>query len=524
MFRQKHSLAAAIAALSSVLLLLLTACGSASNSAGTSTDFGDPVAGGQGQFIQLSEPRTLDPAGLGNVWATQPTLGNALYGTLMINTPGTLDIEYKMAEDFSSTDNGSTFTLKLRPGLQFSDGTPLDAEAVRYNWDRLRDPTLGSGASKFAPQISSLEVIDPTTLQVTMVAPNLHFDQAVITSALNWIASPAALEKGRASFDAAPVGAGPFTLVSWSRQDEIRLQKNPTYWDAPKPYLDTLIIKSVPDGAQRFNAVTTGATNFSSESDSENLEKAAAAGSQTDLVETGGGQYMAMNVRRAPFDDVRARQAVSLALDTEALNMIVYNGAGDVPTTLFTESSPFYVDVPLRETNQQEAQALFNELAAEGKPVSFDFTAYSTTENRQAAEGVQAQLSAYDNVEVNIKQVDSSEIQKVVGSRDFQMVISSANVLDPDTELWTSFHSQSKGNMTGISDPQLDAALDAGRVESDVAARTEAYKVVQERLAEVVPGVFYIRSTPGAMFGKNIAGVQMYGLGSPLPEEIWLAN
>ncbi|PYE16269.1 peptide/nickel transport system substrate-binding protein [Williamsia limnetica] len=522
MIRQRRLIAAAIAAVCSVTLLM-TACSSPSTTS-ASEDEGDPVSGGSASIIQVSEPRTLDPASLGNVWATQPELGNALYGTLMINNVESLDIEYKMAEDFSTTDGGASYTMKLRPGLMFTDGTPLDAAAVKYNWDRMKDPTLGSGASKVSPQIASTDVIDPATLKVTMVAPNQHFAQAVVTSALNWVASPSALEKGRASFDAAPVGAGPFTLTSWTRQNKMEFAKNPGFWDAPKPYLDSLTFTFVADAAQRYNAVISGAVDSASESNAANLQKAEGAGLKTDLVETGGGYYMAMNTRGAPFDDPRARKAVSLALNLDTLNTVVYNDAGTVPKTLFPQVSPFYSDIALHVNNKEEAQALFDELAAEGKPVNFAYTAFSTTENKQTGEALQAQLSAFDNVEVSINALDSSAINSVVANRDFQMVVTSANVLDPDTELWVSFHSKSQGNMTGISDPELDAALDAGRVGTTVGERKAAYDTVQEKIAELVPGVFFVRSTPAVIAGTNVSGVDVYGLGSPLPEEMWLTN
>lgn len=521
MIRQRRLFTAVLALLCSATLVV-TACGAPSNQTGSSEDEGAPVPGGTVNAIQVSEPRTLDPATLGNVWATQAMLGNALYGTLMVNNPDTLEIEYKMAEEFSTTDGGATYTMRLRPGLEFTDGTPLDAEAVKFNWDRARDPKLGSGASKVSPQIADITVVDPTTLTVTMVAPNSHFDQAVVTSALNWIASPSALQKGRAEFDLAPIGAGPFTLSEWSRQNQITLTKNPGYWDAPKPYVDSLSFRFVADTAQRFNAVVGGTADISAESNPKSLEDAAAQNLKTELVATGGGQYLAMNTRTAPFDDVRARTAVSLALDLDALNTVVYSGAGEVPDTLFPEVSPFYNDIALRETNKQAAQALFDELAAEGKPVEFEFTSFSSTENKMAAEGVQAQLSAYDNVEVGVKNVDSTAIQSVIAGRDFQMVVTSANILDPDTELWVSFHSKSSGNMSGISDPELDAALDAGRVGATVEERKAAYDTVQERLADVVPGVFYIRSTPSVIAAPKTKGIDLYGLGSPLPEELWI--
>ncbi len=133
MFRHRRVLSAAAGVFAAVLLL--SSCGdSGSDGSSAPSESGDPVAGGTLEVLQTGEPRSLDPAALTNYWAFQPTLGNALYGTLMVNDVETLEIEYKMATEFSTTDGGKTFTLKLQPDLVFTDGTPLDAAAVKYNW------------------------------------------------------------------------------------------------------------------------------------------------------------------------------------------------------------------------------------------------------------------------------------------------------------------------------------------------------------------------------------------------------
>lgn len=146
--------------------------------------------------------------------------------------------------------------------VTFSDGTPLDAEAVKFNWDRLRDPATASGSVGEASQIASTEVLDPTTLQVELAAPNPNYAHSVIVSSMNWIASPNALQQGAAAFDENPIGAGPFTLANWSRQDVIELEKNPTYWDAPRPYLEGLTIRTSADTTQRLNSITTGGATW----------------------------------------------------------------------------------------------------------------------------------------------------------------------------------------------------------------------------------------------------------------------
>ncbi|MGN5237127.1 ABC transporter substrate-binding protein [Rhodococcus sp. SJ-3] len=473
-------------------------------------------------MLQTAEPRSLDPAALSNTWAHHPVLGNALYGTLMINNVDTLETEYKMATGFSTEDDGTTFTLTLQPGLTFTDGTSLDAAAVKFNWDRLKDPALGSSSIRQASQIAHTEVIDPTTLRITLIAPNPHYGVSVFSSALNWIASPTALEKGRESFDQAPVGAGPFTLVSWTRQAKMELTKNPGYYEAPKPYLDGLTIQVVADSNTRLNSMITGGADLASETNMASIRKAEAAGLIGEIVPTGGGQMMAMNQRRAPFDDERARRAVSLALDLAIINSIVYEGENIFPNTLFDQQSPFYTDVPLNETDAEQAQQLFNELAQEGKPVNFNFVSYPTTESRTLAEAVQTQLSAFDNVDVNVEVVDATAAGARATDRDFDMIISSAVIQDPDYPLWNAFHSESKGNFVGTNDPELDAALDAGRLEISLEARKEAYNIVQERLVALTPGIFYTRAVPSVIYGDTVKGVVLYTLGSPLPENIWI--
>lgn len=506
------------------VLLLVGACGAPGSGGNSDEPVGDPVSGGTATMIQVREPVALDPAALTNNWVGQSLLGNALYGTLMIDDPETLEIEYRMATDFSTADGGSTFTLELRPDLMFTDGTPLDAEAVHVNWSRIADPATGSSSLPQASQIAATEVIDETTLKVVMADPNPMFAYSITNSTLNWIASPTALEKSKDAFNNTPVGAGPFTLTEWRRQDRMELERNPGYWDAPRPYLDSITLLNIADGSQRVNMLSSGGADLASETSWTALARAEDAGLGTEIATVGGGQYFAMNTRRAPFDDPRARRAVSMALQLDDINTAAFEGTGIVPDTLFPESSPFYNDIPLAEHNPEEAQRLFDELAAEGKPVDFTFLATSLPETKATAEVSQAQLAAYDNVNMDVEVVDFTAFIPRNIARDYDMMISSANVQEPDSTLWNAFHSQSRGNVTGISDPELDAALDAGRVGTTPEERAAAYEIVQERLAEVAPAVWYIRAAPAVITGNDIHGIRLYSLGSPLPGEMWVTG
>ncbi|WP_342766738.1 ABC transporter substrate-binding protein [Williamsia limnetica] len=235
-----------------------------------------------------------------------------------------MDTQYKMATGFATADGGKTFELTLRPGLMFTDGTPLDSSAVKFNWDRLKDRALGSNNTRYAVLVENTEVVSPTVMRATLVSPNPQFAETLVASSMNWIASPTALQKGAESYGDNPVGAGPFKLTKWTRQAEIELEKNPGYWDAPKPYLDGLTIRTVHDAAQRLNAISTGGADLASESSMGTITEANSRGLHYEIVPTGGGQIVAMNHKRPPFDDVRARRAVQMALDTEELNTIVF--------------------------------------------------------------------------------------------------------------------------------------------------------------------------------------------------------
>lgn len=523
MLLDKRALVAAVCALG----LALGACSGGDSDSGSSTKTtsgasGDPVEGGTLRAVMLSEPRNLDPAVMQNNDRGQGLVGNALFGTLMTSDPETGAVDYKLAEDFATQDGGKTFQLKLRAGLKFTDGTPFDAEAVKFNWERLTDPTLGSNSSQDASSIEKTDVVDDTTLKVTLVRPTPRFSSQVILSSMNWIASPEALAGGAQKFDAAPVGAGPFTLKKWTRGGRIELVKNKSYVDAPRPYLDAITVTSVADEAQRLSTLSSGGAEVTPLTLWGNVNKAKEAGLVVDTMPVGGGQMLGYNMRKAPFDDVRAREAVSLALDLDALDLAINEGHGEGAEKMFPKTSPLYNDVSLHSFDAEKAQKLFDELKAEGKPVSFTFTTFQG--NEDLGQAVQAQLGAFKNVTVEVDVADWAETGRILGEHNFQMTIAAVNFLDPDPALCRFACSQSPRNSMGFQDPELDKALQTGSTETSDEARQAAYQTATERIAEIVPGVFYQRQSFTFATAKNVGGVQLYGGGSLLADQLWLAK
>src|SRR5262249_9340648 len=206
------------------------------------------------------------------------------------------------------------------------------------------------------------------------------------------IASPTALKSLGSKFATQPVGAGPFMLDSWVRDSEARYKRNPSYWDSPRPYLDSITIRLVSDPQQRYNTVRGGEAQIGFMSISSDLA-AKAKGDGLVLYQSlpSGGLNMLLNERKPPFNNKDARQAVAYALNYGRLNDVVYQGANVVPTYLFSDKSPFYdATRKLPQYDKAKAQQLLDQLAAaQGKSLEFTFL-HSPTQ-KAVAEFFQAQ-------------------------------------------------------------------------------------------------------------------------------------
>jgi len=500
--------------------LVLTACGGGGNgSSGKDAAQGDPVAGGSVSLIQMSEPRILDPAVMGNALSTNAVVGNALFGQLLTdNADGTFN--YSLAKSLETSDGGKTWKLTLKDGITFSDGTPMTAADVAFNWERIKDPQLGSVSLSVANFIDEVKP-NGQVLDFTLTEPIANFGYSIASYSTNWIAKTDALKGDPAAFDKKPIGAGPFTLKSWTRGGKMVLVKNAKYFDQPKPYLDELVLTANGDEGQRFSTVESGGADATLSSSAAYYLRGLDNGLKGLKLDLNGGIPEWMNARIAPFNDPRAREAVAKAVDLEAVNAAAYEGKGTVPKTLFSKTSPFYSDTPLTSFDKAGAQKLFDEIAADGKPVDFKITAYQTSESRRVAEAIQASLSAYKNVKSQVEVLDFPAATAKGNAREFQMLVSGLAFSDPETVLYQNLNSESAGNFSGVKDEQMDAALEEGRLSSDPAERKAAYAKVAERFAATNPGILYTAYTNGVAYDPAVAGFVQYGISSTRVDEVW---
>ncbi|MFF7249278.1 ABC transporter substrate-binding protein [Embleya sp. NPDC008237] len=517
----------AAAAVAAAGLLAVTACGGGSGSgsarngghAGTAA----PRTGGSLTMLATGEANSLDPFGAnyGGAPADNARMA-ALYDPLVYLDPESNTVKPHLAEALTSTDGGTTWTLKLRPGVTFSDRTAFDADAVRMNWEMHAQPETRSQHSVAATGLT-LHVADPLTLRITPAAPNPSFDRTVAAD-LTFVEAPSVLAKGPDAYRNQPVGAGPFTLTHWTRGTEQIYQKNPAYWQKDKnlPHLDRVSIKVISDIAQQYNTLRSGGADVVI--GAEALLDRAKNGLDSRPVRANGGQAVQFNLTRAPFDDVRARRALALAVDPAEMARTLNLGA--VPARgYFTTASPFFApDAAQPAHDRAEAQRLFDELAADGRKTEFTFVIPMASVSNKVAEYLQSRLNRYRNVSMRIEPLEiAAYVTRVVVQKNYQATLYQDWVIDPEPRTGNAFTSTSPQNLTGWKNPDADRALQAGRAATDPAARKAAYTDLQRVLAADLPMWVYAESSQGPVFTDRVAGVELFNSGSVLMDRIGLA-
>jgi peptide/nickel transport system substrate-binding protein len=471
-------------------------------------------SGGTVTLTYMSEPTSLLPdGGLGANVGLGGSERFAIYDALaVLTTKG--ELKHRLAESITPT-NDTVWTIKLRKGRVFSDGTPVDASAVQYNWSRIADPAQQSPSAATAQQIASMNVVDPATLEVTLKEPNAQFPALVSQSSLTFVGSPTAWDAAGTAFGSSPVGAGSYMVKEWQRGAQLTLERNPRY--KGKTYLDQIVVKYIADETQRLNTLTTGGADIDITGD---LQAVNTAKQQPNLADAAapqsGGNNIFFNLTKPPFDDLRARQAIAYAFDGKAMNDALNGGRGLLAPNLFLKDSEFYSAVAQPKPDKKKAQKLFDELAAEGKPV--EFTLETTQTFQKMAEWFQARLSSFKNVKMNLEPVTGSQVTTGWRTGNFTLSISSVpRFIDPAPALASAYETGGTNNYGKYSNPEVDRAFKEARTSNDVAVRRDAYEKFQRAQIKELPAFFFLHTVVHDLYNKDkVQGFQMWGDGIPL--------
>ena len=330
--------------------LLLAGCGG-SHSGGTSssTAAGPPVRGGSIVYGADREPTCLDPHNLGDM--PQTYVARQYLDSLVSEKRDGTVVPW-LADSWTISPDGLTYTFKIKQGVKFHDGTPLDAAAVKANFEHMLDPATQSltDAGYLKPYYKSSRAVDPSTFELTLSTPYSALLQ-VLSQAFFGIQSSKALARGLDANCQSPVGTGPFIVKQWVHGQSVELDRNPDYNSAPADakhqgpaYLDHISWKFLEDGSVRFAAVQgKGADLIFNPPPQRN----AALKSDPNLVlqeftHTGLPNGIALNTTRFPFDDVAVRQAFIHGSNAEAAVKSAYLGVFNWEPGPLSSTTPYF--------------------------------------------------------------------------------------------------------------------------------------------------------------------------------------
>jgi peptide/nickel transport system substrate-binding protein len=447
--------------------------------------------GGTLTMAYAADPSTLDPH-VNSVTNDSLHL-HAIFDCLIERaTDGTL---YPgLATEWSVAEDNVTWTLKLRDGVVFHDGTPFDAEAVVYNFDRMVDPATKSEYAVFqlGPYESS-KAIDASTVEVTMKQPYGAFPASLATFGMGMV-SPTAAKAAGASFGQSPVGTGPFKFVEWVPQDHVTFERNPDYnWASeinhvtgPAP-LDQIVIRTIAEPATRAAALMSGEIDLANlnASDYVTLDGNSDYGQQTIAGEGYPPPGIFINTQKAPTDDVKVRQAIAFGIDKDEVNAVMYEGLADPADQVVSTFSWAYDPAnALYSFDVDKANALLDEagwVKGDGDYRSKDGTELkivylSLTTVQQIAELAQAQLK---NIGINVELLveDNPAQQQDAQQGNHNLVWTQWGGVDPG-DLRKVYGSENIGtgwNFAHYNNPDLDAAFDDGQALNDQEQRKPIY-------------------------------------------------
>jgi peptide/nickel transport system substrate-binding protein len=471
----------------------------------------------------VAEPVNLDPAQVTDLNSNR--VGRRVVETLVMFPDESTQIVPGLAESWTVSRDGLRYTFKLRKGITFHDGTPLDAEAVKFSIERQINPEhpahkLGKYpfANYFFGNVKAVEVIDPATVEFVLKEPRASF-LAVLTAGAASIVSPAAVKKHGQDYALNPVGTGPFRFVSWERGQRVVLEKNPSYWRFPVK-VDRVVYRPIVEDQARLTELMTGAVDLivgtppDFVGQLENNPKIA-------LLKQVGAHvwYLGINNQRKPFDDKRVRQALNYAVNKEAIVRDVLKGTGSLSAGPVLPGT-WGADGGLQPYPYDPGRAK-KLLADAGYPNGFSATLWVP----ESGSGMQSPVAMSTVIQSNLKAVGVNVTMQAMEWGAFLAKLRSkeqelfalswmAGNEDPDMVMYPLLHSSQwtpgGPNRALYRNERFDELLHQARLTTDQAKRAELYRQAQRILYEDPPWIFVDHEVQTAAHSRRVQGFKLH--------------
>lgn len=487
---------------------------------GNQSDGGSPVEGGTLNFASASPVAKLDPITGSPSGLLGGTEMAAIYDTLVRWEPTTQNYEPQLAKSLTQSDDHLTWTLGLRDGVSFSDGTVLDAAAVVDSTNRYN---AGKGASSdlFNNGVTSVVATDPATVVYTLNRPwpefpsLLTFGHGMITTANSY-----------AGEQFTPIGAGPFIVDQFSPGSELVLSPKSDYWGG-KPKIDKLKFVDISGSQAKIEALQSGGIQMTllRQPDAVATATTMFPGYLEPVSVIDAGQ---INTREGhPGSDVRVRKALALAVDADVLNGRVHNGKMNAATDLFPSGSKWHGNVSGLSYDPDQAKTFLDEAKADGYDGNISFVTPQTPEAISRALAVQAMWQAVGfNVEIKYLSSTTDQVRTLYITHDFDVSSGGNGVWDaaPMSRLYSSLASGSARNTGGFSDPETDRILGEIMSATNDSDKLAAIDRLQTEINATVPIMVWGAGNNFVPWTDNVHGAKP-GLDSlVLFDKVWLSK
>jgi peptide/nickel transport system substrate-binding protein len=436
-----------------------------------------------------------------------------------------LGIKPGLAESWTQPD-AKTLVFKLRRGVKFHDGTDFNAEAAKFNFERMKTEPKSVRKGEVA-NIDTVEVVDSHTLKVNLKKPDAAL-LATLTDRAGMMVSPKVVQERGVELgrNAKGAGTGPFEFVEWVKDSHLVIKRNDAYWNKQGgPYLERVRYRPIPDDVVKLQSLQSGEIDVM---DYVQPRDVAAVKADKNLVvvdvpSLADFAYQ-LNTTRPPFNSKPLRQAVAYALDLEQIVKGVWLNVG-VPANGPIPPTSWAYDKSIPPIKRDLARAKAK-LAEGGQPGGFTFTLTTNNIpiNIQEAEVMQAQL-AEAGITAKVKLVDSATLISDGNTKSFEMVsFQWSGRPDPDGNTYQFLRTTpgTSFNWSGISHPQIDALLDRTRELSNQAERRKLYSELTKLLQDELPMIFIVHPIEPKAFSPRVQNYEAIPDGMMRFKDVWL--
>ncbi|KXK60659.1 hypothetical protein AWW66_17750 [Micromonospora rosaria] len=465
---------------------------------------GSPKSGGRLRIMIRLDANELDPHKMSETSAF--VINEQIYESLVQSYRG--EIKPAIAESWEQSADGLTITFTLRDNAYFHSGRKVTAADVKYSIERIKDPATRAPRARSYEGITSVEAVDERTAVFTLAKPNAAILTLLSTAASSVVDKSVVDAEGGLNGDV-DGGSGPFKLASRVTGQAIKLDKHDRYWESGVPYLDGLDFSFNPDDNARAAAVRSGTVDFLWRPAPEFID----ALKRDEALKWYGGSgslslHLRLNTSKAPYDDVKVRQAIFLALDRQEILNVANSGFGTAlnagylpPDRYGALTEPVY-----GQPDIEKAKTLLTEA---GYPDGFEakLMVIATSAFQVRSAEVEQQQLAKIGIRVTIESVESTIADTRTKSGDFDMYQSGFGLTyDPDERFTASFLANGGLNYGNWSDPEYENLVVQARSELDKDKRAALYQQAEKILAERGPVAMTFLNADYDVVQKDVMG------------------